>query len=249
MDGIVRVGVIDKHPIFRDGVVLALNSQPDFEVVGQGASAWDAVRISQERQPDVIVIDADTMGRGTEAAEAVLQQSSRIGIVLLATEADEERVHAALRWGVRGYLLKGTSRAELIQTVRVLSQGQSFISPSLAAKLFMHTGAAGLGEAATKDRLPHLTPREQQILSILVQGRSNKEIGNTLHLSEKTIKHHLTNILQKLRVRNRVEAAIMASNNLPPQVTLIEPKIRPQILPSSDPLSGAGNDTLLLRLA
>ncbi|SCZ05352.1 LuxR C-terminal-related transcriptional regulator [Microvirga guangxiensis] len=249
MDEIVRVGIVDRHPLFRDGIILALNSQPDLNIVGQGISAREAVRICHESQPDVMIIDADALGQDKEAVEAILQQDPEIGIVILADEADEERVHEALRWGVRGYLLKGTSRMELIQTVRVLSQGQSFISPSLAAKLFMRAGNAGMTATITKDRLPRLTPREQQILSILVQGRSNKEIGNSLHLSEKTIKHHLTNILQKLRVRNRVEAAIMASSNLPPQVTVLEARSQPQIDPSCDPLASAGNDTLLLRLA
>jgi DNA-binding NarL/FixJ family response regulator len=97
----------------------------------------------------------------------------------------------------------------------VLNQGQSFISPSLAAKLLMRSSPGGASETKGSGQLPHLTPREQQILSILAQGRSNKEIGNKLELSEKTIKHHLTNILQKLRVRNRVEAALLASNHLP----------------------------------
>jgi two-component system nitrate/nitrite response regulator NarL len=110
---------------------------------------------------------------------------------------------------------EGASGKELVQTVRVLNQGQSFISPSLAAKLLMKSGPGSASEARGSGHLPHLTPREQQILSILAQGRSNKEIGNKLDLSEKTIKHHLTNILQKLRVRNRVEAALMASNRLP----------------------------------
>jgi two-component system nitrate/nitrite response regulator NarL len=211
----IRVGVIDKHPLFRDGVVLALNSQPDIEVVGQGASAWDAIEVAQKCQPDVIVLDSSTLDYSMGAVESILQQHPTIRILILAVTATEEHVHAALKRGVRGYLLKGTSGTELLQTVRVLHQGQSFISPSLAAKLLMRSGPASISDAKGPGHLRHLTPREQQILSILVQGRSNKEIGNKLELSEKTIKHHLTNILQKLRVRNRVEAALLASNHLP----------------------------------
>ncbi|MCG7394814.1 response regulator transcription factor [Microvirga sp. ACRRW] len=244
----IRVGVVDKHPLFRDGMVLALNSQPDLEVVGQGASTWDAVRITQDKELDVLVIDADIIEQ-PEDAEMLRQKSATIGIIILADTTNEERVRTALMWGVRGFLLKGTNRTELVQAVRVLSQGQSFLSPSLAAKLLRHTGGAGIGEAVTRDRLPRLTPREQQILSILVQGRSNKEIGNTLHLSEKTIKHHLTNILQKMRARNRVEAALIASNNMPPQLAVLEPKKRPHLGSGSDTISDAGSDTLLLRLA
>ncbi|WP_262029013.1 LuxR C-terminal-related transcriptional regulator [Microvirga sp. Mcv34] len=214
----VRVGVIDRHPLFRDGVTLALNAQPDIKVVAQGASVWDAIDIAQRDAPDVIVLDAGVLDRSMGAVESILQHHPAIRIVVLADAADEEQVYSALKRGVLGYLLKGTCGKELVQTVRVLRQGQNFISPSLAAKLLMASGPCGVGETKGSGTLPPLTPREQQILSILVQGRSNKEIGNTLELSEKTIKHHLTNILQKLRVRNRVEAALLASNHLPQRV-------------------------------
>ncbi|EIM24804.1 LuxR C-terminal-related transcriptional regulator [Microvirga lotononidis] len=214
----VRVGVIDRHPLFRDGVTLALNSQSDIKVVAQGASVWDAIDIAQRDAPDVIVLDADVLDRSMGAVESILQHHPAIRIVILADAADEEHVYGALKRGVRGYLLKGTCGKELIQTVRVLDQGQSFISPSLAARLLMRSGPGSIVETKGSGALPPLTPREQQILAILVQGRSNKEIGNKLELSEKTIKHHLTNILQKLRVRNRVEAALLASNHLPQSV-------------------------------
>jgi DNA-binding NarL/FixJ family response regulator len=214
MAGRIRVGVVDKHPLYRDGIVLALNTQLDIDVVAQGISVWDALEIAQESRPDVIILDAGTLDHSMGAVESILQQHPTIGILIVAETADEERIYAALKRGVRGYLLKGTSAGELLQTVRVLSQGQSYIAPSLGAKLLMRSAPA-VRETANEIRLPHLTPREQQILSILAQGRSNKEIGNKLELSEKTIKHHLTNILQKLRVRNRVEAALFVSNHMP----------------------------------
>lgn len=216
----IRVCVVDKHPLFRDGVILALNSQADIEIVGHGSLIEDAVRLAQDQMPDVMVIDTGALGRSMEAIEVILQQDSRIGILFLADTAEEEHVYAALKRGVRGYILKGASRAELLQAVLVLGQGQSFISPSLAAKLLMRSSTGHYVELkASSPNLPHLTPRERQILSILVQGRSNKEIGNSLDLSEKTIKHHLTNILQKLRVRNRVEAALMMSSHMPQHQT------------------------------
>ncbi|MBQ0824673.1 response regulator transcription factor [Microvirga sp. HBU67558] len=210
----IRVGVIDKHPLFRDGVVLALRTQADIEVVGQGASIWDAIDLAEKSQPHVIVVDAGTLDCSMGAVESILQQHPSIRILILADEASEDHIRAALKRGVRGYLLKGSSAGELAETVRALSLGQCFISPSLAAKLLMRTGPEATSEATGSGHLSHLTPREQQILSILAQGRSNKEIGSKLELSEKTIKHHLTNILQKLHVRNRVEAALVASNHL-----------------------------------
>ena len=215
----IRVCVVDKHPLFRDGVILALNSHSNIEVVGYGSTIEDAVLLVLERAPDVVVIDTGILARSMDAIETILQQNPAIGILLLADTAEEQHVYAALRRGVRGYILKGTSSAELLQAVSALGQGQSFISSILAANLLMRSsGPAHYVEVkASSSNLPHLTPRERQILCILVQGRSNKEIGNTLDLSEKTIKHHLTNILQKLRVRNRVEAALIMSNHLSQQ--------------------------------
>jgi two-component system, NarL family, nitrate/nitrite response regulator NarL len=215
MTGRICVGVVDKHPLFRDGVIQALSSQADIDVVGQGASVWDAIEISHRSSPNVLVLDSSTLDPSMGAVESILQQHPGISILMLAVTADEEHIYSALKRGVRGYLLKGTSGSELIQTVRALSQGQSFISPSLVAKLLMRSRPDSPIETKSSAHLPHLTPREQQVLSILAQGRSNKEIGNKLDLSEKTIKHHLTNILQKLRVRNRVEAALLASTHLP----------------------------------
>lgn len=218
MAGRICVSVVDKHPLFRDGIIRALSSQSDIEVVGHGASVCDALVAAPGSRPDVIVLDCSAMDCTTGAVESILQRHPSVSILVLADKADQEHVYNALKRGVRGYLLKGTSGMELVQTVRALYQGQSFISPSLAAKLLMRAGPGAMSEARGSGQLPHLTAREQQILSILVQGRSNKEIGNKLELSEKTIKHHLTNILQKLRVRNRVEAALLASNHLPQSV-------------------------------
>ncbi|MFD0462577.1 response regulator transcription factor [Microvirga aerilata] len=140
------MAIIDKHPLFRDGATLALSSQQDIEVVGQGGSAWDAIRIVQETKPNVIVLDASILGHSMDAVDTILQQCPTIGILIFAVAADEEHVHAALRRGVRGYLLKGAGRAELVQTVRVLHEGQSYISPTLAAKLLMCSGPGRTSE-------------------------------------------------------------------------------------------------------
>jgi DNA-binding NarL/FixJ family response regulator len=214
MDNRIRVGVVDDHPLYRDGVVFTLGSQPDIEVVGQGASADDAIRIATDHRPDVIVLDMSMPGGGIDAVEKLARDHPTVKTLMLTVVADEEQVRTALRHGARGYLLKGTSGPELVQTVRVVSQGECYVSPCLAAKLLMRTSLASTRTEKQTDRFSDLTPREEQILSILVEGRSNKEIGNKLDLSEKTIKHHLTNILQKLQVRNRVEAALLASGRM-----------------------------------
>jgi DNA-binding NarL/FixJ family response regulator len=214
MDNKIRVGVVDDHPLYRDGVVFTLAAQPDIEIVGQGASAADAVRIAQEHQPDVLVLDMTMPGGGLNAIEAIALKHPAVKTLMLTVVADEDQVCTALKQGAGGYLLKGTSGPELVQTVRLISQGENYVSPNLAAKLLMRSGSAPTREERRPDRFSGLTPREEQILSILVEGHSNKEIGNKLDLSEKTIKHHLTNILQKLQVRNRVEAALLASDRM-----------------------------------
>ena len=210
----VRVGIVDKQTLFRDGVTRALGSQPDMEVVCQGASVGDAIGMTLASRLDIVLLDMKTLEHSMDAVEAIIRQSPSTKVLVFALAADEEHVHAALRSGVCGYLLKEAVAAELVQAVRLMSQGQIYISPSLAAKLLMGSRPRTRGDAR-KGSLPHLTPREEQILAILGEGRSNKEIGNKLDLSEKTIKHHLTNILQKLKVRNRVEAALMASSCRP----------------------------------
>jgi two-component system nitrate/nitrite response regulator NarL len=214
MESKIRVGVVDDHPLYRDGVVFTLAAQPDIEIVGQGSSAEDAIRIAAESRPDVVVLDMTMPGGGMNAVEAIALQHPLVKTLMLTVVADEEQVCTALKRGARGYLLKGASGPELVQTVRLLSQGECYVSPCLAAKLLMRSGLGRGSAEKHSDRFSDLTPREEQILSILVEGRSNKEIGNKLDLSEKTIKHHLTNILQKLQVRNRVEAALLASGRM-----------------------------------
>jgi two-component system nitrate/nitrite response regulator NarL len=216
----IRVGVVDQHPLFRDGVIFTLEAEADIEVVGQGASAADAIKMARESEPDVIVLDTSLPDSSLDAIAAIIQQHPRVRILVLTVVADEEQVCAALKGGARGYLLKGTNGSELVRAVRVLSQDESYVAPSLAAKLLMRPDPSSVKVAKPKDRLTHLTQREEQILVILGNGRSNKEIGNKLDLSEKTVKHHVTNILQKLQVRNRVEAALLASERLPQQQRL-----------------------------
>ena len=211
----IRVGVVDQHPLFRDGVILTLNAHADIEVVGQGTSAADAIRMARESEPDVIVLDMSLPDSTLNAIAAITEQHPRVRILILTVLADEEQVCAALKGGARGYLLKGTSGPELVRVIRVLNHGESYVAPGLAAKLLTRSGVSGANVAKPKDRLTDLTAREEQILLILGDGRSNKEIGDKLDLSEKTVKHHVTHILQKLQVRNRVEAALLASERLP----------------------------------
>ena len=210
----IRVAAIDDHPLYLDGVIFTLAAQVDIEIVGQGVSASDAVRIASDLAPDVLIVDMTMPGGGMSAVEAIARDNPGVAILVLTVDLNEERVLAALRHGARGYLLKGSSSVELIKAVRQLSQGECYVSPRLAAAMLTQMSAPETSPRAQKDGFSGLSSREEQILSRLVEGMSNKEIANKLILSEKTIKHYVTSILQKLKVRNRVEAALLASDRI-----------------------------------
>jgi DNA-binding NarL/FixJ family response regulator len=198
--------------MFREGVIHTLAAQEDVAVVGEGASAEDAIRIARDDLPNVIVLDLNLPGDGIAAVEAIAARHPDVNVLMLTVVADEARVAAALRLGARGYLLKGVSGAELIGTVRAVHQGQLYVSPSLAAQLLKNIDREPPNQSVKLDRCTELTGREQQILRLLSQGLSNKEIGARLDLTEKTVKHYLTSVLKKLNVRNRVEAALLGSH-------------------------------------
>jgi DNA-binding NarL/FixJ family response regulator len=155
----VRVGIVDKQSLFRDGMILALSSQPDVEVACQGASIGDALRMGFESKLDILMLDMKTLEDSLDAVEAVIQQSPWIKVLIFAPAADEEHVHAAFKSGVRGYLLKEAVAAELIQAVRVINQGQIYISPSLAAKLLMCSGSRTARETKKRIASASHTPR------------------------------------------------------------------------------------------
>jgi two-component system nitrate/nitrite response regulator NarL len=207
----IRVAVVDVYPMFREGVVYTLEACSDMVVVGRGASDRDVARIARECEPDVIMLDLEMLGPTLTLADEVLAQHPAGQILALTTGEEEARITSALKRGIRGFLAKGANAQELVQAVRALHRGEHYVSPAVAARLLMRSAAPETRAQRQSDPLSELTRREEEILYILVEGCSNKEIGNKLALSEKTIKHHVTNILQKLQVRNRVEAALLAS--------------------------------------
>lgn len=214
-DGPTRILVVDDHPMFREGVSRSLSEQSDLIVCGEGASAADAVRLDRELKPDVILLDLSMPGGGHNALVALLEQSPDATVVVLtASEADDD-VLRALRAGARGYVLKGVGASTLIEIVRGAMAGESYVSPSLAARILaeLRTTAAppatGPSEETGDDPLSSLTRREEEILRLVADGNSNKEVARQIDLQEKTIKHHMTRILQKLKVRNRTEAAML----------------------------------------
>ena len=219
----VRIVIVDDHPLFLEGVAATLSSEPDMEVVGEGGSAADALRLATTLLPDVLLLDVTMPGGGLEAAQAVAAACPVTKIVMLTFSEAEDDVLTALKHGARGYVLKGVTSGELKAHVRAVHAGEVSMTPSLAAGLLFEltTGAArakaGQGDPAPTagrdlehDPVDDLTRREQQILELVAAGKSNKEVGRTLSITEKTVKHYMSNILQKLQVRNRVEAALLA---------------------------------------
>lgn len=203
----IRVAVVDDHPMLREGVVRTLLDQGDIEVVAEGASADQAVEIAQQLLPDIILLDMNMPGSGLAAIAQIAEVCPAVKVITLTVREDHDAVAAALKLGARGYVLKGVSGSQLVAIVRTVQDGGSYVSPGLAAKLLSDFGASKTPSG--ENILGTLTAREEQILRLLGQGLSNKEIGTELSLKEKTVKHYVTNILQKLQLRNRVEAAIL----------------------------------------
>jgi two-component system, NarL family, nitrate/nitrite response regulator NarL len=213
----IQIVLADDHPLFRAGVAYTLTAEPDMEVVGQGASAAEAVQLAQELLPDLILLDLNMPGSGLQAAQTITATCPVTRIVMLTVSEEEEDLLASLKAGARGYILKGVPARELTRILRAVHAGESYVTPALAASLLREMTGVAPGARPAVDPLNELTDRERQILEGVANGLSNKEIGQQLHLTEKTVKHYMTNILQKLQVRNRVEAALIARRGAPPR--------------------------------
>lgn len=204
----IRIAVIDDHPIFREGVVFTLKSSGRFDIVASGGSMPDALRIAAELVPDVMLLDVGMPGGGVPAAVEISREHPSIRIIMLTASEREEDVTASLQTGVKGYLLKGTSGPEFLKVVESVYEGESYVSPGLAARLLAQPQAAVAFEAS--EQKSSLTGREKEILEQVELGLTNKEIARKLSVSEKTVKHYMTNIMSKLQVRNRVEAVLLS---------------------------------------
>jgi two-component system nitrate/nitrite response regulator NarL len=208
-----RVVVVDDHPLFREGVAAIIGSEGDMEVVGQGSNADNAIQLAHDLLPDIVLLDIDMPGSGLEAARRIAEVFPVIRIIVLTVSETEENLVSAMKAGARAYVLKGVAGRELLRILRLVLAGESYVPPALAASLLMEMGKPAARAHPSAEGLDELTQREVEILELLSTGLSNKEIGDKLFLTEKTIKHYVTNILQKLQVRNRVEAALLAQKS------------------------------------
>jgi len=207
----IRIAVVDDQPIFREGVAYTLRCASDMEVVAEGATAQDAVCIAKDRTPDIMLLDISMPGGGIEAARQIKQLCASVKTIMLTVSENEHHVSTALQSGVNGYVLKGISGAELLGIVRSVRNRESYVTPALAARLLMQ-GSKPMVENRLQTTTASLTYREGQVLQLLSQGLMNKEIAHRLGLTEKTVKHYMTELMQKLNARNRVEAVLLARN-------------------------------------
>lgn len=208
MIGAIRIAIVDDHPLFREGVTRSLSEIGGFEIVGEGATAQDAERIASTVQPDILLLDISMPGGGLAAVASILANHPAQKIVMLTVSEANADVTKALNAGVQGYILKGVGSRALADILRNVTAGESYLSPTLSARLLsdLQSPQPANGEA---ERLRQLTERQTEILRLVAEGLSNKEVALRLELQEKTVKHHMTGVLSKLNVRNRTEAALM----------------------------------------
>ena len=206
----IRVGIVDDHPLYRDGVVQTLRDAPDFEVVGEGGTADEAIHLVETHAPDVLLLDLTMPGDGLDAITTIVERAPSVKILVLTASEHDDDLLTALERGARGYALKGLGRDDLRGIVRAVARGEHYVPPSLAAGLLIGAARSAHAAPAVLSPVDRLSERERQVLALLADGRSNRGIGEQLHLTEKTVKHYVTSILQKLDVRNRTQAALLA---------------------------------------
>ena len=210
----IRVVLADDHPIYRDGLARSLTDAGDIVIVGEAREGEEAVEVVARDRPDVVLLDISMpKGGGIAALSRIMQMETPPRVAMLtASEADDDLMQA-IKLGALGYILKGVGAGELVDLVRELHAGRSYVSPGLAGRLLIAMRRRD-GPAAAPNPLDELSRREEDILKLVAVGKSNREVGDALDLQEKTVKHYMTSILQKLQVRNRVEAAMLARQHL-----------------------------------
>ncbi|MEP7314786.1 MAG: response regulator transcription factor, partial [Pseudomonadota bacterium] len=195
----IRVVLADDHPIVRDGLAAIINQQPDMEVVAAAEDGEAAIALYDEHRPDVMVLDLRMPKRdGVAVVQAVLEKHPKAQLLIITTYDGDEDIFRSLSQGAKGYLLKDAPRTEILAAIRAVNADQSYTSSTIAAKALQRMGR------------PTLTQRELDVLQQLAQGRSNKDIGRRLQISEGTAKTHVKSILTKLDAMSRTEAVTVA---------------------------------------
>ena len=206
----VRILLADDHTVMRNGLRLLLERQPNLQVVGEAADGRQAVALSESANPDVVIMDIGMPNlNGIEAARQIVNRNPRTAIAILSMHSDESYVIRALKAGARAYLLKDSAEADLLAAVRALSEGKSFFSPAIS-RILVEDYMRQLERQGAEDTYELLTNREREILQLLAEGKTNKEVAAMLNLSLYTVETHRTHILQKLNLHSVPELILYA---------------------------------------
>lgn len=195
----IRVLVVDDHPIVRNGLVLMVQYKTGMEIVAEAANGLEAVELFRQYQPDVTLMDLQMPEMsGVTAIATIRQEYPDAQIIVLSTYDSDEEIYQGLQAGAKGYILKNAPVDEIVRAIHIVHSGKKYIPPEVGEKL------------AERMSRPQLTEREQQVLELIAQGKSNSEIASTLHLSESAIKYHANHVFSKLGVSDRTQAALLA---------------------------------------
>ena len=201
----IRLLIADDHPAFRRGLRAMLESAEEFDVVGEAMDGDEAVKLSLELEPDVVLMDLRMPGvNGIEASRRILAESPSTGILVLTMFEDDDSVFAAMRAGARGYLLKGSEQEEVLRAIRSISAGEAIFGAEIAERLIGYFSSADVAV------FQELTDREREVLELIARGMANQAIANELVVSLKTVRNHVSNVFNKLQVTDRAGAIIKA---------------------------------------
>ncbi|MFY7065592.1 response regulator [Nocardiopsis changdeensis] len=211
-DRTIRVMVVDDHAFFRRGLVSVLDEEADIDVVGEAGDGEEAVRLAADSRPDVVLMDVwMPHARGIEACPRIREAVPHTKFIMLTMSDEESDLFDALKVGASGYLLKEIAVTDLPRAVRSIADGRSFINPTMATRLIGEFAELAKQESTPEPAaIPQLTPRETEVLKLVARSLNNREIGERLFITENTVKNHVRNILEKLQVHSRTEAAIYA---------------------------------------
>ena len=206
----IRILLADDHKLMRSGLRVLLEQQPDLVVIGEASDGREAVALANSLKPDVLVMDIGMPNlNGIEAAAQVTQVHPEIAIVMLSMHSDESYVLRALKAGAKGYLLKDSAESDLLRAVHAVGEGKSLFSPAVS-KVLLDDYVRKLKRSGTEDPYDLLTPREREVLQLVAEGRSNKDVAQLLNLSVYTVETHRSNIMEKLNLRGVPELILYA---------------------------------------
>lgn len=208
-----RVAFVDDHQVLVEGLVSLYNAKDDLIVVGKGYCSDDALRIVEDVRPDAIVMDLSMPGDTFATIETIISRFPATRIIVFTASTAIQPAIDLLEAGIAGYVLKGSSSSELHEAIRLACRGETFVTPGFATKVIVSMKTAEI-RRRNQPAQARLHLREEQIVNCLLKGFTNREIGETLNISEKTVKHYMTSLLQKLNVRNRVQLVIAVKNRL-----------------------------------